>query len=206
MNTITATDTLYGSYSPCNMTYPMIPITDPFLTYPALPPPPPPHAVFTVYDDSFNNLYSHNNNGSLNYNLTNDLKRKPSYESYDPASWSPLSSSSYSSYSSFPEETTRAPPLKRSRTAEPKKEKLPSVSQTGEDTESAEDEEELRQKSLERNRLAAYKCRQRKKEWIEELAHRAERMTRENEDLKQLLFQLKEEAVYLKSQLIMHKE
>ncbi len=52
----------------------------------------------------------------------------------------------------------------------------------------------------------AYKCRQRKKEWIEELAHKAERMTKENENLKQLLFELKEEAVYIKSQLIMHKE
>jgi hypothetical protein len=51
----------------------------------------------------------------------------------------------------------------------------------------------------------ASKCRQRKKEWIEGLAHKAERMSRENEHLKQLLLQLKEETLFLKTQLMMHK-
>jgi hypothetical protein len=52
----------------------------------------------------------------------------------------------------------------------------------------------------------AYKCRQRKKEWIDELAHKAERLGRENVYLRQLLLQLKEETLYLKTQLVMHKE
>ncbi|KAI7901861.1 uncharacterized protein BX663DRAFT_91004 [Cokeromyces recurvatus] len=204
MDTITTTvDTFYNTFpsAPCDMIYPILPMTDPFLTYSTFTSPPPPTTTTTttphLYNNSFNPVYTHHDE-LLNYNS----KRKTMNDQTDPASWSPLSSTSYSSSSSFPEEKTRAPPIKRPRKS--KESKL--STSNGDESESAEDEEELRQKSLERNRLAAYKCRQRKKEWIEELAHKAERMTKENENLKQLLFQLKEEAVYIKSQLIMHKE
>lgn len=91
-------------------------------------------------------------------------------------------------------------------------------------TEDSEDEKKSKQKSLERNRLAgkkwiaqnihlkptccfiAYKCRQRKKEWVDELAKKTERLTRENTYLKNLIFQLKEEALFIKTQLLLHKQ
>ncbi|KAI8987633.1 hypothetical protein BDF20DRAFT_851333 [Mycotypha africana] len=80
------------------------------------------------------------------------------------------------------------------------------IASPGTGDESLEDEEELRQKNLERNRLAASKCRQRKKEWMEKLAHKAERMSKENEYLKQVLNNLKEEMEFLKTQLYMHQK
>lgn len=68
------------------------------------------------------------------------------------------------------------------------------------------EEKEARAKNLERNRLAASKCRQRKKEWLDNLAYKAERMSKENEHLRELLLQLKEETIYLKAQLMIHEK
>lgn len=91
------------------------------------------------------------------------------------------------------------------------------------------DQQELHKQVLKRNRLAgnvyldrshmlfffiflivktylASKCRQKKKEWIDELICKANRMSSENQRLCLLNIQLKEEVLYLKTQLLMYKE
>ncbi|KAI8071877.1 hypothetical protein BDF21DRAFT_465281 [Thamnidium elegans] len=68
------------------------------------------------------------------------------------------------------------------------------------------DQQELHKQVLKRNRLAASKCRQKKKEWINELICKANRMSSENQHLCLLNIQLKEEVLYLKTQLLMYKE
>ncbi|KAJ2391402.1 hypothetical protein GGI23_005424, partial [Coemansia sp. RSA 2559] len=65
-------------------------------------------------------------------------------------------------------------------------------------------EHERRRKFLERNRLAASKCRQKKKMWVQELERRAEDATMQNRSLQIAVAQLKEEVLILKNQLLAH--
>jgi hypothetical protein len=67
-----------------------------------------------------------------------------------------------------------------------------------------EDAEDKRKKFLERNRVAAYKCRQKKKTWMQELEQKAEISTARNEELRSLVTQLKEESMYLRNLLLTH--
>ncbi|KAJ2663198.1 hypothetical protein IWW48_001519 [Coemansia sp. RSA 1200] len=63
---------------------------------------------------------------------------------------------------------------------------------------------ERRRKFLERNRIAASKCRQKKKMWVQELERRAEDATMQNRSLHIAVAQLKEEVLILKNQLLTH--
>ncbi|KAJ2554714.1 hypothetical protein EV175_002502 [Coemansia sp. RSA 1933] len=65
-------------------------------------------------------------------------------------------------------------------------------------------EHERRRKFLERNRIAASKCRQKKKMWVQELERRAEDATMQNRSLHIAVAQLKEEVLILKNQLLAH--
>ncbi|KAJ2227589.1 hypothetical protein H4R99_006295 [Coemansia sp. RSA 1722] len=62
-----------------------------------------------------------------------------------------------------------------------------------------------RRRFLERNRIAASKCRQKKKMWIQELERRAEDVTMQNRSLHIAVAQLKEEVMILKNQLLAHR-
>ncbi|KAK4515457.1 Rhomboid-like protein [Mucor velutinosus] len=190
----------YTPYASCQMLNPL----QPGLSYPSSPPPPPMQSIFTNYDYGYHLQPMSSNRqmpaGQPNSTSSSNKKRKTEDEVL---SSSPLSSTSCSSSASFPEMNDKEPSVKRSKKVTPKKARRQSSANTV--SEDSESEAESRQRSLERNRLAASKCRQRKKEWIDELAHKAEKMTRENEYLRQMLEQLKEETLYLKSQLIMHK-
>ncbi|KAJ2008349.1 hypothetical protein GGI04_001163 [Coemansia thaxteri] len=66
-------------------------------------------------------------------------------------------------------------------------------------------EQQRRNRFLERNRVAASKCRQKKKVWIQELERRAENATMQNRSLHIAIAQLKEEVIILKSQLLTHR-
>ncbi|CAO3593390.1 unnamed protein product [Absidia cylindrospora] len=66
-------------------------------------------------------------------------------------------------------------------------------------------DEEKRQQVLEKNRLAASKCRQRKKAWVEELAKKSDQAMHQNASLKRVISQLKEDILFLKSQLLAHR-
>ncbi|KAJ2785099.1 hypothetical protein GGI15_002039 [Coemansia interrupta] len=66
-------------------------------------------------------------------------------------------------------------------------------------------EQQRRRRFLERNRVAASKCRQKKKMWIQELERRAEDVTMQNRSLHIAVAQLKEEVMILKNQLLAHR-
>lgn len=67
-------------------------------------------------------------------------------------------------------------------------------------------DEEKRKNFLERNRVAALKCRQRKKQWLANLQQKVEIFTSENDQLSQQISSLREEIVNLKTILMAHKE
>ncbi|EPX73736.1 transcription factor Pcr1 [Schizosaccharomyces octosporus yFS286] len=66
-------------------------------------------------------------------------------------------------------------------------------------------DEEKRRRILERNRIAASKFRQKKKEWIKELEQTANAAYEQSKRLQMMLSQLQQEAFRLKSQLLAHQ-
>nr|POE54343.1 transcription factor atf1 [Quercus suber] len=67
-------------------------------------------------------------------------------------------------------------------------------------------DEEKRKNFLERNRVAALKCRQRKKQWLANLQQKVEIFSQENDALAATVTQLREEIVGLKTLLLAHKD
>ncbi|KAH6697578.1 Aft1 HRA domain-containing protein [Plectosphaerella plurivora] len=67
-------------------------------------------------------------------------------------------------------------------------------------------DEEKRKNFLERNRVAALKCRQRKKQWLANLQSKVELFSSENDALTAQIAQLREEVVNLKTLLLAHKD
>ncbi|KAL1957952.1 hypothetical protein VTO42DRAFT_5344 [Malbranchea cinnamomea] len=67
-------------------------------------------------------------------------------------------------------------------------------------------DEEKRRNFLERNRVAALKCRQRKKAWLNNLQAKVEMYSNENDTLSATVAKLREEIVSLKSLLLAHKD
>ncbi|KAN0108525.1 Aft1 HRA domain containing protein, partial [Hyaloscypha variabilis] len=67
-------------------------------------------------------------------------------------------------------------------------------------------DEEKRKNFLERNRVAALKCRQRKKQWLANLQQKVEIYSAENDNLNAQLSQLRDEVVNLKTLLLAHKD
>ncbi|KAK3370228.1 Aft1 HRA domain-containing protein [Podospora didyma] len=67
-------------------------------------------------------------------------------------------------------------------------------------------EEEKRKNFLERNRVAALKCRQRKKQWLANLQSKVELFSSENDALTAQISALREEVVNLKTLLLAHKD
>lgn len=68
------------------------------------------------------------------------------------------------------------------------------------------DEEEKRKNFLERNRQAALKCRQRKKQWLANLQAKVEYLTNDNEHLQNQTAILRDEIIHLKALLLAHKD
>ncbi|RMJ13229.1 hypothetical protein CDV36_007095 [Fusarium kuroshium] len=67
-------------------------------------------------------------------------------------------------------------------------------------------DEEKRKNFLERNRVAALKCRQRKKQWLANLQTKVEMFSTENDALTAQINQLRDEVVNLKTLLLAHKD
>ncbi|KAG6995575.1 50S ribosomal protein L15 [Physcia stellaris] len=57
---------------------------------------------------------------------------------------------------------------------------------------------------LERNRVAASKCRQKKKEWTNNMENRARQLQRDNASLRQMVDSCKEEIIFLKGEMLRH--
>ncbi|ORX86025.1 hypothetical protein K493DRAFT_307148 [Basidiobolus meristosporus CBS 931.73] len=68
-----------------------------------------------------------------------------------------------------------------------------------------ENPDEKRKSFLERNRQAALKCRQRKKQWLNNLQAQVEYLSQENETLQNQATGLREEIINLKTLLLAHK-
>lgn len=73
-----------------------------------------------------------------------------------------------------------------------------------EDVNGEEDEEDKRKKHLERNRVAASKSRQRKRQWMQDLERRSEEAVRENDELRNTIERMRFEAQEMRTQLLMH--
>lgn len=65
-------------------------------------------------------------------------------------------------------------------------------------------EDEKRSKFLERNRVAASKCRQKKKEWTGNLEARARELQNNKNQLAVIVNSLKEEVIFLKGEMLKH--
>ena len=65
-------------------------------------------------------------------------------------------------------------------------------------------EDYRRSKFLERNRVAASKCRQKKKEWTNNLEDRARGLQKENNSLHHVVDSCKEEILFLKGEMLKH--
>ncbi|KAG9070608.1 hypothetical protein KI688_008146 [Linnemannia hyalina] len=68
------------------------------------------------------------------------------------------------------------------------------------------DDEEKRKNFLERNRQAALKCRQRKKQWLTNLQAKVEYLTNDNEHLQGQTAALRDEIIHLKALLLAHRD
>ena len=66
--------------------------------------------------------------------------------------------------------------------------------------------DEYRKMALERNRAAASKCRQKKREWVQELQDKVNLATQRREPLQVSIMQLREELGELKGLLVVHSE
>ena len=112
----------------------------------------------------------------------------------------------------WPESRTQAPmqidklqqqkstPSKRARKYTPRKPKKQNLS----DLHNPGDAR--RSKFLERNRVAASKCRQKKKEWTQGLERRARDLQKDRNNLRVLMESLREELYYLKTQCMEHRD
>ena len=65
-------------------------------------------------------------------------------------------------------------------------------------------EDEKRSKFLERNRVAASKCRQKKKEWTQNLENRARELQKNNNLLRMEVESLRQETLFLKGEMLKH--
>ena len=65
-------------------------------------------------------------------------------------------------------------------------------------------DESRRSKFLERNRVAASKCRQKKKEWTQNLENKARDLQRHNQELRLIIDSCKEEILFLKEEMLKH--
>ncbi|KAL0146068.1 basic-leucine zipper transcription factor [Mucor lusitanicus] len=90
-----------------------------------------------------------------------------------------------------------------SSTRKTRKQRISSVSSSSKED---DDEESKRKHFLERNRQAALKCRQRKKQWLANLQHRVEYLSTDNEQLQSQATMLREEVINLKTLLLAHKD
>ena len=107
-----------------------------------------------------------------------------------------------------------AKPAKRGKTAKAAKASVSSSdgeddhasADDGGDDQKFENDEDKRRNFLERNRQAALKCRQRKKQWLANLQAKVEFYGQENDSLTSQVSSLREEIVNLKTILMQHKD
>ncbi|CDH51958.1 bzip transcription factor [Lichtheimia corymbifera JMRC:FSU:9682] len=145
------------------------------------------------YDYNSNNATSHMTQSSNNYGDRSAYNAKRKADDNSSSSQSPVqgttSADNLQQQSPSPEPDSK-PKQQSRKKARPK---------------TAEDEEK-RRNFLERNRIAALKCRQRKKQWLNNLQNKVEVLTNENEQLQMQVETMREEIMNLKTLLLAHKD
>lgn len=86
----------------------------------------------------------------------------------------------------------------------PKRRKSSARKSSTDTTSSVDGQDEKRSKFLERNRIAASKCRQKKKEWTSNLEQRARDLQQNKANLSLLVNSLRDEVLYLKGEVLKH--
>ncbi|KAI9480562.1 MAG: hypothetical protein EXX96DRAFT_607410 [Benjaminiella poitrasii] len=125
-------------------------------------------------------------------------RRSKRYQQRQEVTSTTTTNNTHNTTSSIKEEQLDEPILKPTRTASVHSGRKRRIVFEGDDA------EERRKKFLERNRVAAYKCRQKKKNWMQELEQKAEIQNAYNEELRAVVGQLKEESMYLRNLLLTH--
>ncbi|KAI8591991.1 hypothetical protein BDZ88DRAFT_328162 [Geranomyces variabilis] len=104
-----------------------------------------------------------------------------------------------------PKRKAAAPKVKGEKAGTPAKARR-SATEEKEGEEDDLDTEEKRKTFLERNRQAALKCRQKKKQWLQSLQAKVDYLTSDNEGLQSQATQLREEILNLKTLLLAHRD
>lgn len=99
-----------------------------------------------------------------------------------------------------------SPPQSRRGSASPHGRRSRKNSKTGKDLDEASAQEAKRRRFLERNRVAASKCRQKKKEWMQNLEETARTAQHNSKFLQATVGQLKGEVLMLKQELLKHHD
>ena len=89
-------------------------------------------------------------------------------------------------------------PAKRSRKNASRK------SGTANTADPSKPEDVRRSKFLERNRVAASKCRQKKKEWTQNIENRSRELQKDNNNMRMMVDSLRQEVLFLKGEMLRH--
>lgn len=127
---------------------------------------------------------------SLEYQLSQQQYRLPSPKS-------PTSNGGTKRKVSATEKSEASAPSKRVR-------KSTARSRNGGEVDPTDPDGNHRSKFLERNRVAASKCRQKKKEWTQNLETKARDLQKHNQELRMLVDSYKEEILFLKGEMLKH--
>ena len=152
----------------------------------------------TPPDDEFTDEFGHDEPTSQMQQQTRQhyTQPQPSLQPQEPAQ-SSLSSKRKRTPSTG---TVPAKPAKRSRKST--RSKATGANKDRRDQTNPEDEK--RSKFLERNRVAASKCRQKKKEWTSNLESRARELQNNKNQLALMVGSLKDEMIFLRGEMLKH--
>ena len=128
------------------------------------------------------------------FKYESDVQQSSSHEVDQPSSELDTRKAKSKDVAQGPSDFKSTQPRKRARRTRRKKTDDPN----------SEIEQEKRSKFLERNRLAASKCRQKKKVWAGELEDRARELQSDKDGLSVLANSLKEEILWLKGEMLKH--
>ncbi|KAJ1657283.1 Transcription factor [Dispira simplex] len=159
----------------------------------------------TLHDVSLRNNVSRGNGSNNEVTSpanTSGLVRSPTTNTTN-RSHPPPSSQQYNTVPTRIDPTGQSPRRKTSMDTDTSSSNKKRSAQENQETDGKLDK---RQNFLERNRIAALKCRQRKKQWINELQNTVDVYTSENEKLEHEVQQLRQEVLNLKALMLSHKE
>ncbi|KAI8061800.1 hypothetical protein BC940DRAFT_336761 [Gongronella butleri] len=180
----------------------------------------PANSMVTSYQNSdYSSTYQNQQGNYPSSRLPHTQKQSPLTRDAAPRKNSNAHDSSESSGSMSPQQQVASPPQKKTTTGQRRKKEVVDKDDDLNDLENdtngsssnkkqrrGDEEDEKRRNFLERNRLAALKCRQRKKQWLNNLQAKVEFLTNDNERLQMETTAMRDEIMQLKSLLLQHKD